>query len=124
MLVLLVQLKFCNVTLECTLIILIRLSLLIVSCILLKVDLRSIVDRVVSVVLLRHASIHLFLQMGENLLNEQNSFRLRKEIEIILIGSDLLSLVEEITSVLGLSLLLSSYLRYLIVGNIKLLSVE
>lgn len=124
MLVLLVQLKFCNVTLECTLIILIRLSLLIVSCILLKVDLRSIVDRVVSVVLLRHASIHLFLQMGENLLNEQNSFRLRKEIEIILIGSDLLSLVEEITSVLVLSLLLSSYLRYLIVGNIKLLSVE
>jgi hypothetical protein len=99
------------------------LLLLIVSSVIVKVVLRSILI-VIVVVLEGHATVELLLDKEENLLNKLNGVRSLEEVRVNLIGSNLLSLVVEISSILSLSLLLFADLRELVVSNVKLLSIE
>jgi hypothetical protein len=73
----------------------------------------------------RHAAVtHLLLEKKEDLLDELNGVGLLEKIGINLVGGILLSLVVEVSLVLGLSLLLLADLGKLIVGHVEWLSVD
>lgn len=76
------------------------------------------------VVVVRHATVELSLNEEENLLDELNGIRSLEEVRVELVGSELLSLVVEISSILSLGLLLLADLGQFIVSNIELLSID
>lgn len=76
------------------------------------------------VVVVRHATVELSLNEEENLLDELNGVRSLEEVRVELVGSELLSLVVEISSILSLGLLLLADLGQFIVSNIELLSID
>lgn len=86
------------------------------------VVLGSVVAEVVVVV--RHATVELSLNEEENLLDELNGVRSLEEVRVELVGSELLSLVVEISSILSLGLLLLADLGQFIVSNIELLIID
>ena len=86
------------------------------------VVLGSVVAEVVVVV--RHATVELSLNEEENLLDELNGVRSLEEVRVELVGSELLSLVVEISSILSLGLLLLADLGQFIVSNIELLVID
>ena len=72
----------------------------------------------------RWATIKLSLDKEENLLNKVNGVRSLKKIGVKLARDKLLSLVVEVSLVLGLGLLPLADLRELVVGNIKRLTIK
>jgi hypothetical protein len=76
------------------------------------------------VVVVRHATVELSLNEEENLLDQLNGVRSLEEVRVELVGSELLSLVVEISSILSLGLLLLADLGQFIVSNIELLSID
>lgn len=83
--------------------------------------LRSVV---IAAVVERHATVELPLNEEEDLLNEIDGVRSLKKVRVKLVGSKLLSLIVEVSLVLGLGLLPLADLRELVVGNIKRLTIE
>jgi hypothetical protein len=83
--------------------------------------LRSVV---VATVVERHATVELPLNKEQDLLNEIDGVRSLKKVRVKLVGGKLLSLIVEVSLVLGLGLLPLADLRELVVGNIKRLTIE
>jgi hypothetical protein len=83
--------------------------------------LRSVV---IAAVVERHATVELPLNEEEDLLNEIDGVRSLKKVRVKLVGGKLLSLIVEVSLVLGLGLLPLADLRELVVGNIKRLTIE
>ncbi len=94
---------------------------LVISTIVEVVVLGSVAAEVVAV---RHATVELSLNEEENLLDQLNGIRSLEEVRVELVGSELLSLVVEISSILSLGLLLLADLGQFIVSNIELLSID
>ncbi len=76
------------------------------------------------VVIVRHATVELSLNEEKNLLDELNGVRSLEEVRVELVGSELLSLVVEISSILSFGLLLLADLGQFIVSNIERLIIE
>ena len=83
--------------------------------------LRSVV---VATVVERHATVELPLNKEQDLLNEIDGVRSLKKVRIKLVGGKLLSLIKEVSLVLGLGLLSLADLREFVIGNIKRLTIE
>ncbi len=97
------------------------LDVLLIISIIVEVVLGSVGAEVVVV---RHAVVELSLNKEENLLDELNGVRSLEEVRVELVGSEVLSLVVEISSILSLGLLLLADLGQIIVCNIELLSID
>lgn len=76
------------------------------------------------IVVIRHATVELSLNKEEDLLDELDGVGSLKEVGVELVGGELLSLVVEVSSVLGLGLLLSADLGELVVGDVELSTVD